>query len=75
MKVLSCYHPTSDLLTFASMQEPLVVFSAGQTLCIATSQRNIEVYQLAGDECVLVQTFSTAGIVKQGVYNTAGMFL
>ena len=72
MQVLSCYQPASDPVTFSPSQEPLVVFSAGQTLCVATTQRNVEVYELDGEQCTLTQTFSTAGLIKQGVFNSTG---
>ena len=32
----------------------------------------MEIYYLNGEQCDLVQTFSTAGLVKQGVFNTTG---
>ncbi len=72
MQVLSCYQPASDPVTFSPSQEPLVVFSAGQTLCVATTQRDVEVYELDGEQCTLTQTFSTAGLIKQGVFNSTG---
>ena len=72
MQVLTCYQPPSDPLTFAPEQEPLVIFSAGHIVCVATTQRSVEIYYLNGEQCDLVQTFSTAGLVKQGVLNSTG---
>ncbi|XP_071805590.1 BLOC-2 complex member HPS3-like isoform X1 [Asterias amurensis] len=72
--VLSCHQFAGDLKVLTPSQEPLAIFASPTQMFVATVQHSINVYSLV-EHGSLQHSFTTAGLVKQGVYCTTGNYI
>ena len=74
--VLSCHQFAGDTKTLTPSQDPLAIFASPTQLFVATLQHSINVYGLgkglSNGYVSLQHSFTTAGLVKQGVYCPTG---
>ncbi|XP_022109287.1 uncharacterized protein LOC110989305 [Acanthaster planci] len=77
--VLPCHQFAGDPKTLALSQDPLTIFASRTQLFVATLQHSVNVYRLGDGSSEghgsLQHSFTTAGLVQQGVHCTTGNYI